>query len=68
MTDLERFPAALRIPLGGSPLGHDASPFWPKIASKIDLNFEERLKKNRFSLGKPMILKVQGIELGGKNR
>ena len=48
-------------------------PKWSQVASKIllkiDVNLESHfLKKPRFSLGKTMILRVQGVEVGGKNR
>ena len=39
------------------------------MGSKIDVNFEGRFfKKPCFSLGKTMILKVLGVEVGTKNR
>ena len=40
---------------------------WHQHLAKIDANFEQRFfEKTSFSLGKTMILKVQGIEVGGK--
>ena len=42
---------------------------WHQNRTKIDANFEERFfEKTLFSLGKTMILMVQGLEVGGKNR
>ena len=42
---------------------------WHQNRSKIDANFEERFfEKPCFSLGKTMILRIQGVEVGGKNR
>ena len=43
---------------------------WHQNRTKIDANFEERFfeQKHCFSQGKTMNLRVQGIEVGGKNR
>ena len=43
---------------------------WHQNRIKIDANFEKLFfeKKPYFSTGKTMILRVQGIEAGGKNR
>ena len=43
---------------------------WHQHREKIGANFEERFLKNLcfFPKGKTMVLKVQGIEVGGKNR
>ena len=48
-------------------------PKWRQVETKIDqksmsTSKGDFLKKPCFSLGKTMILRVQGIEVGGKNR
>ena len=50
--------------------GGKMEPCWHQNRAKIDANFEERFfeKKYIFLEGKTMILKVQGIEVGGENR
>ena len=46
---------------------------WRHVGTKIEQKSKptsksDFLKKHCFSLGKTMILRVQGIEVGGKNR
>ena len=42
---------------------------WHQHRSKIDVNFEKRFfEKTFFSIGKTVILRVQGVEVGSPNR